>query len=264
MSQNPIRKEVIIGDCRLLLGDCLEIMPLLGKVDAVVTDPPYEAVMQSKWGVLSKQAPSSHVRHEHLGFDAIDETRPAVANAIASINTGWSVIFCMAEGVRAWRDVIEASGAKYKRAMVWVKPDAMPQFNGQGPSVGHEMMVSSWHGSGHSKWNGGGRPGTFIYSKNTYGGGSHPTQKPTPLIMEIVSLFSSANQVVLDPFMGSGTTGVACVKLGRKFIGIEIDEGYFDIACDRIRKAYAQPDMFIEQERSKPIQETMFSDGGAA
>lgn len=62
---------------------------------------------------------------------------------------------------------------------------------------------------------------------------------------------------VLDPFMGSGTTGVACVKLGRSFIGIEIDEGYFNIACERIRKAYAQPDMFITPREPAPVQEAL-------
>lgn len=251
---NPIKREVIIGDCRLILGDCLEVLPLLGKVDAVVTDPPYEAVMQNKWGVLSRQAPSSHVRHEALGFAAIDEVRKGVAEAVKLACSGWGIFFCMAEGVRAWRDEIEASGAKYKRAMVWIKPDAMPQFNGQGPSVGHEMMVSAWYGPGHSRWNGGGKPGTFIYNKNTPGGGEHPTQKPVPLLSEIVHLFSFQGDLVCDPFMGSGTTGVACVKLGRRFIGIEIDEGYFDIACRRIREAYAQPDMLVEAQKAAPEQ----------
>jgi site-specific DNA-methyltransferase (adenine-specific) len=158
----------------------------------------------------------------------------------------------MAEGVRAWRDAIEESGAKYKRAMVWVKPDAMPQFNGQGPSVGHEMMVSAWYGTGHSKWNGGGRPGTFTYTKNTVGA-QHPTQKPEPLMRELVSLFSFEKQSVLDPFMGSGTTLVACAKLGRSGVGIEMDPKYFDIACKRIEQAYKQPDMFIDQPKPEQI-----------
>lgn len=244
-----------VGDATLYLGDCLEILPTLGKVDAVVTDPPYEAVMQSRWGVLSKQAPPSHVRHEKLGFDAIDEMRSDVARGIVAASRGWAIIFCMAEGVRAWRDEIEAAGARYKRAMVWVKPDAMPQFNGQGPSVGHEMMVSAWCGGGRSKWNGGGKPGTFIYTKNT-AGAQHPTQKPLPLLSELVSLFSNANSTILDPFMGSGTTGVACAKLGRKFIGIEIDPGYFDIACRRIEGAYKQPDLFVAPP-AKPHQEAL-------
>ncbi len=211
-------REERIGGQRLILGDCISAMPTLGKVDAIITDPPYEAVMQNKWGVLSRQAPSSHVRHESLGFGAIDEVRNEVAAAMCAVCDGWLVAFCMAEGVRAWRDAIEAQGVKYKRAMVWVKPDAMPQFNGQGPSVGHEMMVSAWCAKGHSKWNGGGKPGTFIYNKNTPGGASHPTQKPLPLIQELVGLFSNNYDTVLDPFMGSGTTLVACQRMGRQGI----------------------------------------------
>lgn len=246
------RKEVI-GDATLYLGDCRDILPTLGPVDAVVTDPPYEAVMQNKWGVLSRNAPSSHVRYEDLGFSAIDDIRDQVAVTVASVCQGWGVFFCMAEGVRAWRDSIEASGARYKRAMVWIKPDAMPQFNGQGPSVGHEMMVAAWYGDGHSRWNGGGKPGTFIYNKNTPGGGEHPTQKPLPLISELVSLFSFPDDVVCDPFMGSGTTGVACAKLGRAFIGIERESSYFDIACRRIEEAYRQPRLF-EEPAPKPVQ----------
>ncbi len=251
-----IVREERIGNQRLILGDCLEVMPTIGRVDAVVTDPPYEAVMQDKWGVLSKQAHSSHVRHEALGFQAIDDIRGAVTQAAIAVCDGWFVAFCMAEGVRAWRDEIEAAGAKYKRALVWVKPDAMPQFNGQGPSVGHEMMVSAWCAKGHSRWNGGGRPGTFIYNKNTPGGASHPTQKPLPLISEIVSLFSDAGSVVLDPFMGSGTTLVACQRMGRHGTGIEIDPEYFEIACRRVDEAARQPDLLIPATQT-PTQEVM-------
>ncbi len=253
-----IVREERIGDCRLILGDCLEVMPMLGKVDRTISDPPYEAVMQNKWGVLSTKKNSSHVRHEALGFGAIDDVREDVAREICTVTEGWAVLFCMAEGVRAWRDAIELSGAKYKRAMVWIKPDAMPQFNGQGPSVGHEMMVSAWCGKSHSKWNGGGKPGTFIYNKNTPGGSVHPTQKPLPLFVDLVGLFSDAGHTILDPFMGSGTTLVACAKLGRKGIGIELDPDYFQIACERVHDAYRQGDLFVPApDEIKPIQEDM-------
>lgn len=249
------REEILAEGVRLILGDCREILPTLSAVDSVITDPPYEAVMQSKWGTLSRNAPSSHVRYEAIGFDAIDEIRGQVADAIKAVCHGWAIIFCMAEGVRAWRDEIERTGAKYKRALVWIKPDAMPQFNGQGPSVGHEMMVSAWYGLGHSKWNGGGRPGVFTFNKNTPGGSEHPTQKPVPLLSDIVSLFSDEGKSVCDPFMGSGTTGVAAVKLGRKFVGVEIDPKYFDLSCRRISQALRQPDLFITAP--EPIQEAM-------
>lgn len=232
-----------IGRATLYLGDCREILPTLGKVDHIISDPPYEAVMQNKWGVLSRNAPSSHVRHDEIGFDAIDHMREAVAKAAVEACEGWCILFCMAEGVRAWRDVLEASGARYKRAMVWVKPDAMPQFNGQGPSTGHEMMVSAWCGAGHSSWNGGGRPGVFTYNKNTQGA-VHPTQKPLPLMKQLVHLFSNAGQSVCDPFMGSGTTGVACVEQGRDFIGIEANPDHFEAACKRIEDAQRQGSLF--------------------
>src|SRR5690606_12281906 len=89
----------------------------------------------------------------------------------------------------------------------------------------------------------------------------HPTQKPLALMRWCLKWFEG--QTILDPFMGSGTTGVACVKEGRKFIGIEIDPDYFNIACERIRKAYAQPDMFIEAAKAEqPKQESLF--GGEA
>ena len=87
--------------------------------------------------------------------------------------------------------------------------------------------------------------------------GEHPTQKPLGLLRWCLGFIPNA-RTILDPFMGSGTTGVACVKLGRKFIGIEIDEGYFEIACKRIRDAYAQPDMFIERPKAEqPKQEAL-------
>ncbi len=244
-----------IGDCTLYLGDCRDVLPTLGPVDHVISDPPYEAVMQKRWGVLSAQAPSSHVQHAVLGFDAIDDIREDVAAAITTASNGWAILFCMAEGVRAWRDAIEATGARYKRAMVWIKPDAMPQFNGQGPSVGHEMMVAAWCGAGHSRWNGGGKPGTFTFVKNTPGA-EHPTQKPLPLMQELVSLFSFPGETVCDPFTGSGTTGVACANLGRSFIGIERDPKWFDLACRRIEAAYKQPRLFAEPV-AKPKQESM-------
>ena len=94
-------------------------------------------------------------------------------------------------------------------------------------------------------------------------GKQHPTQKPVALMQWCLGFLLDARSI-LDPYMGSGTTGVACVRLGRKFIGIEIDEAYFEIACERIRKAYAQPDFFVEQPKENPVQETMFSDGDAA
>lgn len=245
---SELRREQLAEGVTVWLGDCREVLPTIGRVSVVISDPPYEAVMQNKWGVLSRQAPSSHVRHENLGFSAIDDIRDDVARLCCGICDGWAIFFCMAEGVRAWRDSIETAGAKYKRAMVWIKPDAMPQFNGQGPSTGHEMLVSAWCGVGHSRWNGGGRPGTFHFVKNTQDA-EHPTQKPLPLMNELVRLFSFSDDLVCDPFAGSSTTGLAAINHGRRFVGIERDPKWFDLSCRRLSDALKRPRLPFEAPR---------------
>lgn len=246
------RIEQLAEGVTLMLGDCRQLMLALNRVDHVISDPPYEAVTQEKWGVLAG-VEYRDFDASGIGFQSIDAMRSDVAKRIVSLCDGWAIVFCQAEGVRAWRDAFEAEKAKYKRAMVWVKPDAMPQFNGQGPSVGHEMLVSVWCGRGHSRWNGGGRPGTFVHPKNSGGKHDHPTQKPLPLMSEIVSLFSNAGETILDPFCGSGTTGVSAVRLGRRFIGIEVDPVHFDTSCRRIGEALKQADLFVE--RPKPARQ---------
>jgi DNA modification methylase len=85
--------------------------------------------------------------------------------------------------------------------------------------------------------------------KNNNNPTSHPAPMPFQMAHDHIASWTNTGDIVLDPFMGSGTSGHACVKLGRRFIGIELDEGYFDIACERIRKAYDQPDLFIEQQK---------------
>lgn len=81
--------------------------------------------------------------------------------------------------------------------------------------------------------------------------GGHPTEKPVPLMADLVSLYTNPGDLVLDPFMGSGTTGVACLKLGRRFVGIERDPKFFDLACERIEQAAAQPDLFTPQPKAR-------------
>jgi site-specific DNA-methyltransferase (adenine-specific) len=248
-----MRKEVI-GDATIYLADCVEAMATLGKVDAVITDPPFEAEAHTlQRRALGRGAEDGRrdIESAALPFPAITETqRINVSYAIREICEGWALVFCQAEAVGRWKDTLEAAGLKYKRAMVWVKPDGMPQFSGDRPGMGYESIVSVWCGDGKSKWNGGGRHGVFVIPKHDSGQGhggaanEHPTQKPRRLMNELVGLFSSPGQTVCDPFMGSGTTGVACMELGRKFVGIEIHEPYFRIACERLENAQRQEKLF--------------------
>ncbi|WP_133125109.1 DNA-methyltransferase [Thalassospira lohafexi] len=243
-----------IGDCTLYLGNCLEVMPHIDPVDHVMTDPPYEAIMHQAKAKASQRKLRTDGKPEiqSLDFDAIDDIRDEVVSQCAAICSGWLLAFCSPEGVGRWANTINASDAKYKRACVWIKPDAAPQMNGQGPAMGAENFVVAWCGTGYAKWNAGGKRGVYTHCTNAKDRDRrHPTEKPWRLMAELINDFTNPDQLILDPFMGSGTTGVACVKQGRRFIGIEKSERYFDIACERISAAQREPDMFLSSKKTQ-------------
>lgn len=255
----PYKDKVIIGDCTLYLGNSLDIMPTLATVDHIVSDPPYEESLHASKNKLRGRIRSDKGPDlQGLDFSSINEIRERVVSISYDICAGWFLAFCTVEGTWEWANEINKSKMKYKRACIWIKPDSTPQLNGQCPAQGYECFVTAWCGHGHSKWNSGGKRGVYTHCVN--GGwrhGGHPTEKPIALMTELIFDFTNAGQTILDPFMGSGTTGVACVKTGRKFIGIELDRRYFDIACERIEKAYSQPDLFI-QAPEKLVQQKLF------
>jgi site-specific DNA-methyltransferase (adenine-specific) len=247
-----VRKEVI-GNATLYLGDCREILPVIGRVGAVVTDPPYSAEAHSPGRrVMGRTEAGSDYRVRKLDaspldFDMLDDDmRDFVCRWSAEQCDGWLLAFCQAEQVSGWRESMETAGAAWRRAMVWVKPDSSPQLSGDRPAQGYESIASAWCGGGRSRWNGGGRRGVFTFGKHDPGMGhggrsnEHPTQKPVGLMVELLDLFTNRDTPVVDMFMGSGTTGVACHNLGRPFIGIEQKPAYFDIACRRIEDAQRQ------------------------
>lgn len=251
-----IIKEERIGGQRLILGDCLKVMPLLGMFDHVICDPPYESSLHA-----AKNSDARRIRIDGgpqlmgLDFAPIDEIRGEFVSAVSAICDGWFIAFCTPEGVARWADEINLSQMKYKRACVWIKPDSAPQFNGQGPAQGAENFVCAWAGSGFSKWNGGGKRGVYTALTNPSDRqGKHPTEKPWRLFVAILRDFTNEGQAILDPFMGSGTTLVACQKTGRTGTGIELDPEYFDIACRRLDEAASQPDLFIAPATPAPKQ----------
>jgi site-specific DNA-methyltransferase (adenine-specific) len=254
-----------IGSAKLVLGDCREILPTLRAVQHVITDPPYEAHMHAAkrgekvWGAQRRIRTDGHANPPPVEFASIDGVREIVTPMMVQACSGWLLVFCTPEGVAPWRDAIEAADARYKRACVWVKPDSAPQFNGQGPAMGAEMFVTAWCGTGFSSWNGGGRRNVWTYpTNNPDRDGEHPTEKPLALMLELVELFTNPGEMVCDPFMGSGTTGVACIKRGRPFIGVEQDPKWFDLACRRIEEAHKQTDMFVPRDLDAAYQRSMF------
>ena len=225
----PIKKEVIIGDCRLILGDCLEVMPLLGKVDSIVADPPFGMCFVS-----------SHRKDDTKHKAIANDDSVKLLQWVAKLQVQHSkYIFCR------WDNLMDVS--KPKSVVTWVKNNhSMGDLKHE---HGRQTELCLFY-PGDEHFFPGKRPNDVIKCART-GNNLHPTEKPIALMQEIVKL---TNGVVIDPFMGSGTTLVAFAKMGRKGIGIELDEDYFNIACKRVEEAYKQPDFLIEQPKKKPEQ----------
>jgi site-specific DNA-methyltransferase (adenine-specific) len=257
------RVEHLANGISMVLGDCREILPTITEVDHVLTDPPYEDELHEAMGRIKRTDGQDMI--QTLGFDGINESRDAVAKNIVETSSGWAIIFCLAEGVRAWRDAIQAAEGKYDTTLAWIKPDASPRFNGQGAARGFECAVTAWCGKGHRRWNGGGKRGVFTHAVNPPGrisakGGGHPTEKPLSLMCELVTLYTDAGDLICDPFCGSGTTGVAAAKLGRQFVGVEKELKWFDLSCKRISAALQQRDLFVIEKPMRKQERFLFDE----
>jgi DNA modification methylase len=238
-----IKKRVQIGNAELLLGDCLEILPEIeaGTVDAIITDPPY-GISDTHAGHLSKiTLRNGEPAGQTLGFDGITGRQLVeLAATWISLANRWCVFTC------EWKHIHLLDELGYLvRFGIWRKPDGAPQFTGDRPGMGWEA-VAICHRPGQKRWNGGGRHAFWSIPKS--GDSGHPTGKPVALYESFVSLFTDEGEMVLDPFMGRATTGVACLRLGRRFIGIEKDETHFNAACQRIAAEVAQGDLFRKEE----------------
>jgi len=247
----PDPTDGIIGNARLIQGDCLEVMTGWLKAGepqdfpqfaAVITDPPYEAEAHKP----QKRPPPSGTPYGDaprldIGFAPMtDELRREAAALIFAHCAGWALIFCQVEAAGLWRTAMVKPGGRYRRTMIWVKTDAMPQMSGNGPAQGYECISTSWCGMGRSTWNGGGKLGVYTGAKSLERDGHHPTEKPIWLMQALIADFTQPGDTILDPFMGSGTTGVAAIRAGRKFVGIEKDPEHYATAVRRMRYEESQ------------------------
>jgi DNA modification methylase len=214
---------VTIGDATLYHGDCLEILPTLPKVDAVITDPPY-GIGEARKDHKSRNRLACSPDYARSAWD--DMPADPAALTLARSISGTQVIF----------------GGNYfhlppaKCWLVWDK------INGDNDFADAELAWTNVDGAVRvirHMWAG------MLRDSERDVARQHPTQKPVAVMQWAIERAKvSKGATVLDPFMGSGTTGVACANLGRKFIGIEIERRYFDIACERIDNAYRQARMF--------------------
>ncbi len=220
---------VTIGDATLYHGDCLEILPTLDRVDAVVTDPPYAIPAAHYIGKRGEKTPSKSLGElsivEHW-FRAVSDLFPANA-ALYVFCDGQSYPIFFRSCYSRWKRI---------RPLIW---DKMVSFNGY--TWRHQHEIIAWCESNDCKRVPTGDGDILKCRAVPVDDRTHPAEKPVLLIEQLIGKTAGC---ILDPFMGSGTTGVACANLGRKFIGIEIERKYFDIACERIDAAYAQGRLF--------------------
>lgn len=241
-----------IGDATLYLGDCLDVMPTLDNVDVVVTDPPYELSKsgpgESHFGMSLNKFDSDEYKSIVSGFDL----GALVRRLDMRCDPYNAFIFCSNKQISRLMQMHEMNGWA-TTLIVWHKTNAVPFANG----VWRGDIEYCVHARGKGAvFNGGASDKTKVTPHPIVQDTAHPTVKPIAIISKYIKIGSDLGQTVLDPFMGSGTTGVACAKLGRKFVGIELEPKYFEISCERIQKAYDHPDMFIGPPK-KQTQEIM-------
>ena len=216
-----MHEQVVIGNATLILGDCREILPSLPKVDLVLTDPPYGIDRSNGMGGGGVRL---GVQKNYQGD--WDKERPTKETLYSVLAAG---DFHVVWGGNYFADLLPMS----EKWLWWDKCMTMPSFSDG------ELAWTSLSGTATKK---------FVYNGNGMMAKEkdrqHPTQKPVALIEWCIDLAPKNTLTVADPFAGSGTTGVACANMGKTFYGIERERKYFDIACERIERAYAQQRLF--------------------
>jgi site-specific DNA-methyltransferase (adenine-specific) len=204
-------------------------------VDLVLTDPPYDKFTHAGGRFKADKS------FGNVDFNCLEDL--TYINGLIEKSVTWIIIFCVVEALGKIQDKYVD---KYVRGMVWDRINPSPQLSGDRPAQGVEGIALLHHYRKNMKWNGGGKPGLYRCSVE-FNYKEHPTQKPLKLINRLVAHFSmNANEIILDPYLGSGTTAVAAKELGRKFIGIEISETYCQIAVKRLRQGVLN---FTPQEK---------------
>lgn len=217
----PWAQARIIGDCLLLRGDSLKILPHISAADAMLTDPPY--------GIGNIMVGSGHFAGlckkmgGESGWDKSPPPKDVFLNDYPTI--AWGGNYLGLPPSRGW--------------LAWVKSNATTTF---------ASIELAWSNMDFNAKHFIAPVGCPAHEK-----AGHPTQKPVALMEWCLGFLPNA-KVILDPFMGSGTTLVACAKNGRSGIGIELDEEYFEIACKRVEDAYRQPDLFVGRPKEAPQQ----------
>ncbi len=242
-----------------------------GAAASTITDPPYEVEAHT----LQRRVKRGTARSTYssgtndprsaevvvLTFPPITpEEREAAAREAVRVSSRWQLVFCQVEAAVTWRDALERGGASRRRIGAWFKPDAQPQLTGDRAAQGFECYVTT-HRPGRSRWNGRGKSSAIVLpageevedwdttsldplvvnkaDPDYRDGNPHPTTKPLALMRRLVELYTDPGELVVDLYAGSGSTGHACLALGRRFVGFELDPAHAARARHRLAAASA-------------------------
>lgn len=220
-------EKVTIGGATLYLGDCMDILPTLSKVDAVITDPPYG------------------IGYKYLNYEDSQENLKKLVSVFIPLSIDIAdrvAVFCGVNNLQLYPP------ATWTLAWHWRGTNTYGKY---GINQWQPILVYGQDIKGFGSIN-----GTLKSDAIYYEGGNcderkefdlHPCPKNVGIMFKVINRLSVEGNIVVDPFMGSGTTGVACAQMGRNFIGIEREPKYFDFACKRIEQAYAQGQMFVPE-----------------
>ena len=246
-------EKVVIGDAELWLGDCRDVLPMLSdsSIDAVITDPPYSERTHAGHDAVCGIVGDGVERHGLLYYALTLEDVSFISEQFARVCGGWVVWMTDTDLALEVRNALEKSGRYAFAPLPFYHPGRSVRMTGDGPCSWTDWIVVA-RTKAQIKW--GTLPGGYVAGpgwndKRRMGG------KPTKLMDALVRDYSRVGDVVLDSHMGAGTTGVSCVRMGRKFIGIEIDREAFDIACERIENAQRQAPLIPIARAERQTQE---------
>ena len=210
----------------LYCGDCREVLETIQIVAHVITDPPYDQ--------MTHDGAKTGFRPNQLDIDFPPIDAATVVPMLLAATLRWCLSFCSLEMLGDYKRI---AGDQWVRAGFWRRPNGSPQFSGDRPAQpGEGIAIMRGDTVGKMRWNGGGHHAFYEHPIVMGPERTHPTQKPESLMLELVNLYTDPGETILDPFMGSGTTLVAAKRLGRRGIGIELNEAYCEAAANRLRQ----------------------------
>lgn len=254
----------------LVRGDGIRYLSRLAdrSVDVMIADPPYSEHTHAK----SRRAPSKGLRNptgakaarlspvaRDLGFASLTaEVARDFAAAAARVTKRWVLVFSDDHGIGPWRLTLEAAGLEVVRTCPWVKPNCAPRMTGDRPGAGWEAIIVAHATRSRGRpmakrWNGHGHRGVFTHDVPRGPDRIHTTEKPIGLLLELVSLFTDPGELIVDPFAGSATTGAACIRLGRRFVGVELDAKIAKSARERLEAERAGISLSAHRAKQVPL-----------